>query len=75
VSVLWIASVLFVAAAVVLIAAMMRGTAQATIDLRDEAKGFDELRTALVDLRAEADVTRETIDRIRARTRRSPVGR
>jgi hypothetical protein len=75
VSVLWIACLLFVAAGTVLISATLRKTAEATIDLRDECAQLDDLRSALVDLRAEADITRATIDRIRSRPERSPVDR
>jgi hypothetical protein len=73
VSVLWIASLLFLAAGAVLISATLRKTAGATIDLRDECSQLDELRSALVDLRQEADITRATIDRIRSRPDRSRV--
>jgi hypothetical protein len=73
--VLWIASVLVVVAAVVLIAATLRGTAQATTELRDEAMRLGELRSALENLQVEAGVTRQAIDGIRARSRRRPVAR
>jgi type II secretory pathway component PulJ len=75
VSVLWIASLLFLAAGAVLISATLRKTAEATIDLRDECTQLDELRSALVELRHEADITRATIDRIRSRPDRSRVDR
>ena len=58
-----------------LIAATLRKTAEATIELRDECAQLEELRSALVDLRHEADITRATIDRIRSRPDRSRVDR
>jgi type II secretory pathway component PulJ len=70
-SVLWVVSLLFLAAGAVLIAATLRKSAEATMDLRDECARLEELRSALVDLRLEADVTRATIDRIRSRPDRS----
>ena len=74
-SVLWIASLLFLAAGAVLIAATLRKSAEATIDLRDECAQLDELRSALIDLQHEADITRATIDRIRSRSDRPRVDR
>jgi hypothetical protein len=75
VSVLWVASLLFLAAGAVLIAATLRKSAEATIDLRDECARLEDLRSALLELRLEADVTRATIDRIRSRSDRSRVDR
>ncbi|MEY2423966.1 MAG: hypothetical protein QOI95_4033 [Acidimicrobiaceae bacterium] len=72
---LWVASLLFLAAGAVLITATVRKTAEATIDLRDESVQLEELRSALIDLRQEADITRATIDRIRSRPDRSRVDR
>lgn len=72
---LWVASLLFVAAGAVLISATLRKSAAATIELRDECAQLEELRTALVDLRLEADVTRATIDRIRSRPDRIRIDR
>jgi hypothetical protein len=66
---------LFLAAGAVLITATVRKTAEATIDLRDESVQLEELRSALIDLRQEADITRATIDRIRSRPDRSRVDR
>ncbi|MDQ1424478.1 MAG: hypothetical protein QOD72_1976 [Acidimicrobiaceae bacterium] len=74
-SVLWVASLLFLAAGAVLVTATLRKTAEATIGLRDECAQLDELRSALVDLRQEADGTRAAIERIRSRSGRSPVDR
>jgi hypothetical protein len=70
-----VASLLFLAAGAVLITATLRKTAQATIDLRDECVQLDALRSALVDLRHEADVTRASIERVRSRSNRSSVDR
>jgi uncharacterized protein (DUF3084 family) len=67
VSVLWIASLVIIAAGAVLISATLRKTAEATIDLRDECAQLDQLRSALAELRQEADVARASIDRIRSR--------
>ena len=72
-SVLWVAPLLFLAAGAVLISATLRTSAQASIDLRDECARLEELRSALLALRHEADSTRATIDRIRSRSDRSPV--
>ena len=72
---LWVASLLFLAAGAVLITAALRKTTEATIELRDECTQLEELRSALVDLRREADITRATIDRIRSRPDRSRVDR
>ena len=74
-SVLWIASLLFLAAGAVLISATLRKSAEATIDLRDECAQLDELRSALTALQHEADITRATIDRIRSRSDRPRVDR
>ena len=74
-SVLWIASLLFLAAGAVLISATLRKSAEATIDLRNECAQLDELRSALTDLQHEADITRATIDRIRSRSDRPRVDR
>jgi hypothetical protein len=74
-SVIWVVSLLFLAAGAVLITATLRKTAQATIDLRDECVQLDELRSALVDLRQEADATRASIERVRSRSSRSPADR
>jgi hypothetical protein len=57
---------LFLAAGAVLISATLHRTAEATIDLREECARLDELRSALEELRNEADVTRATIDGIRS---------
>jgi type II secretory pathway component PulJ len=73
VSVIWVASLLFLAAGAVLTTATLRKTAQATVDLRDECLQLDELRSALVELRQEADLTRAGIERIRSRSGRSSV--
>jgi outer membrane protein TolC len=74
-SVLWVASLLFLAAGAVLVSVAMRKGAEAAIDLRDECAQLDELRAALLDLRHEADVTRATIERIRSRESRDRVDR
>ena len=74
-SVLWVASLVLLAAGAVLIAATLRKTAEATIGLRDECAQLDEVRSALADLRREADVTRAAVDGIRSRSERSRVDR
>jgi hypothetical protein len=61
---------LFLAAGAALLAATVRKSAEATIDLRDECAQLEELRSALTDLRHEADLTRATIDGLRSRGRR-----
>jgi type II secretory pathway component PulJ len=73
VSVIWVASLLILAAGTVLISATLRKSAQATMELRDECAQLEELRSALADLRHEADITRASVDRIRSRPGRSPV--
>ena len=72
---LWIVPLLFLAAGAAWISAVLRRTAEATIGLRDECAQLEELRSALVDLRHEADITRATIDRIRSRPDRISVDR
>ncbi|MEY2433851.1 MAG: hypothetical protein QOC92_3576 [Acidimicrobiaceae bacterium] len=74
-SVLWVVSLLFLAAGAVLITLTLRKSAEATIDLRDECAQLDELRSTLVDLRHEADATRASIERLRSRASRSPADR
>jgi cytochrome c-type biogenesis protein CcmH/NrfF len=67
VSVLWVVPLVVLAAGAVLIAAKLRTTAEATIALQQECARIEELRTALDDVRSEADMTRAGIDRIRQR--------
>ena len=74
-SVLWVASLLVLAAGTVLIAATLRKMAEATIALRDECGRLDQLHLALVDLRHDADVVRATVARIRSRPDRNPDSR
>jgi len=57
----------------VFISATLRKTAQATVDLRDECAQLEELRSALAELRHDADVTRTNLDRIRTRSDRPPI--
>jgi hypothetical protein len=64
-----VVSLLFLAGGAVLITATLRKTTEATIGLRDECAQLEELRSALVDLRDEADSTRAAIERIRSRDR------
>jgi hypothetical protein len=59
----------------VFISATLRKTAQATVDLRDECARLEELRSALAELRHEADITRTSMDRIRTRSDRPPTDR
>jgi hypothetical protein len=70
-----VVSLLFVAAGAVLITAALRKSTEATIGLRDECAQLEELRSALEDLRHEADITRAAIDRIRSGSDRSGVDR
>ena len=72
-SVLWVASLVVLAGGAVFISATLRKTAQATLDLRDECAQLEQLRSALADLRHEADITRASMDRIRSRPERPPV--
>jgi hypothetical protein len=74
-SVIWVASLLFLAAGTVLITATLRKTARATIELRDECALLGELRSELAGLRHDADAARAGIERVRSRPRRSPAGR
>jgi hypothetical protein len=66
---------LLLAVGAVLITVTLRNSAQATSELRDECVQLDELRSALVDLRYEADVARARVERIRSRSSRSSVDR
>jgi hypothetical protein len=72
---LWVASLLFLAIGAVVMAATLRKTAEATVELRDECVRLDELRSALDDLRQESDIARGTMDRIRSRPDRLQVDR
>ena len=72
-SVLWILPLVVLAAGAVLISAKLRTTAEATVALQQECARIDEVRSALADVRGEADVTRATLDRIRFRSDRSQV--
>lgn len=66
-SVLWIVPLVFFAAGALLIASVLRSSAEAAIGLRDECARLEEIRLSLVALRAEADVTRANVEGIRAR--------
>ncbi len=68
---LWVAPLLVIAAGAAWLAATLRTTAAATVELRDECAQLEELRTALADLQVEADGTRATLDRIRSRPDRT----
>ena len=70
-SVLWVLPLVVLAAGAVLISARIRTTAEATIALRDECARLEQLRLALDDLRDDADMTRDAIDRIRSGRHRS----
>jgi cytochrome c-type biogenesis protein CcmH/NrfF len=67
VSVLWVVPLVVLAAGAVIVASRLRTTTQATIELQQECAKLEELRAALDDVRQEADLTRESLDRIRHR--------
>jgi cytochrome c-type biogenesis protein CcmH/NrfF len=67
VSVLWVLPLVVLAAGAVIVATRLRTTTQATIELQQECLKLEELRAALDDVRQEADLTRESLDRIRHR--------
>ena len=59
----------------VLVTAAMRQSTRTAIELRDECARLGELRTALVDLRSEADRARSQVDGFRHRASRDPADR
>ena len=59
----------------VLVTAAMRQSTRSAIELRDECARLGELRTALVDLRSEADRARRQVDGFRHRGSRDPLDR
>jgi len=69
VSVLWILPLAFFAVGAVVIAAALRKSAAAAVELREECARLEEVRLALVDLRTDADSTRAAIERVRSRGR------
>ena len=70
-SVLWVVPLLCLTAGAVLVTvALRRGTDEA-VALRDECVQLGQLRAALVDLRRDADATRDHLDGIGSRTGRS----
>jgi cytochrome c-type biogenesis protein CcmH/NrfF len=73
--VLWIVPLLVLAAGAVLVAATLRKSTEATIGLRDECAQLAELRSAVDELRREAEDTRAAVDRIRSRPERTQVPR
>ena len=72
-SILWVLPLIFLAAGAVLMMVALRKSSEVAIELRDECARLEELRTALVDLRADAEDTRNSVDRIRSRGFRRPV--
>jgi cytochrome c-type biogenesis protein CcmH/NrfF len=74
-SVLWVVPLIVLAAGAVLVGATLRRSTEATVGLRNECAQLEELRSALVDLRREADSTRAAVDRIRSRPERTQVPR
>jgi cytochrome c-type biogenesis protein CcmH/NrfF len=68
VSVLWILPLLFFTAGAVLVLLAAQQAAEAGIRLREESGRLAELRTVLVDLRADGEATRATLDRVRSRS-------
>jgi hypothetical protein len=75
VSVLWVIPLLCVTVGAVLVTSALRQTTRAAVALRDECAQLGHLRTALVDLREDADETRAAVARIRSRDSRARVDR
>ena len=67
VSVLWVIPLLCLTAGTVLVTVALRQSTGTAVALRDECARLGELRTALVDLRQDADEARRGIERIRSR--------
>src|SRR5438067_9323911 len=70
VSVLWVIPLLCLTVGAVLVTSALRHTTRAAVALRDECLQLGHLRTALVDLREDADETRAAVARIRSRDTR-----
>ena len=66
-SVLWVVPLVVLAAGAAIVATRLRAPTQATIDLQQECAKLEELRSALSDVRYEADLTRASLERIRHR--------
>jgi uncharacterized protein with GYD domain len=66
-SVLWILPLVFLAVGTGVIVLAARQASESAAGLRDECARLAEVRDALVELGAEASVTRSTLDHIRTR--------
>ena len=75
VSVLWVLPLLCLTVGVVLVTLAMRESTRTAVALRDECARLGELRTALVDLRAEGDVARANLEHLRHRGSRARFDR
>ena len=75
VSVLWVVPLLCLTVGAVLVTVALRQSTRTAVDLRDECARLGELRTALVDLRSEADRARGHVEGFRRRASRDPADR
>ena len=75
VSVLWVIPLLCLTVGAVMVTAALRQSTRAAIALRDECAQLGALRTALVELRMDADEVRGSVDRIRSRSIRNRLDR
>jgi hypothetical protein len=73
--VLWVIPLLCLTAGAVLVTAALRQSTRTAVDLRDECARLGELRTALVDLRQDADRARSHVEGLGRRGSRNPVDR
>ena len=74
-SVLWVIPLLCLTVGAVLVTSALRQTTRAAVALRDECAQLGHLRTALVDLREDADEARAAVARLRSRDSRDRVDR